>query len=40
MEKRGSKYFRYVLYNAAMYVCLWDPTFAAYLAKKRAEGEY
>ena len=22
------------------YVCLWDPTFAAYLAKKRAEGKH
>ena len=40
MEKRGSRYLRYALYNAAKYVCLWDPTFAAYLAKKRAEGKH
>ena len=40
MEKRGSKYLRYALYNAAKYVCHWDPTFAAYLAKKRAEGKH
>ena len=38
MEKRGSRYLRYALYNATKYVCHWDPTFAAYLAKKRAEG--
>ena len=40
MEKRGSRYLRYALYNAAKYVCLWDPTFASYLAKKRAEGNH
>ena len=40
MEKRGSRYLRYALYNAAKYVCLWDPTFAAYLAKKRSEGKH
>ena len=40
MEKRGSRYLRYALYNAAKYVCLWDPTFADYLAKKRAEGKH
>ena len=40
MEKRGSKYLRYALYNAAKYVCHWDPTFAEYLAKKRAEGKH
>ena len=40
MEKRGSKYLRYALYNATKYVCQWDPTFAAYLAKKRAEGKH
>ena len=33
MEKRGSKYLRYALYNATKYVCLWDSTFEAYLAK-------
>jgi transposase len=36
MEKRGSRYLRYALYKAAKYVCHWDPTFAEYLAKKRA----
>jgi transposase len=40
MEKRGSKYLRYAIFNATKYVCLWDPTFAAYLAKKRAEGKH
>ena len=40
MEKRGSRYLRYALYNATKYVCLWEPTFAAYLAKKRAEGKH
>ena len=39
-EKRGSRYLRYDLYNAAKYVCHWDPAFAAYLAKKRAEGKH
>ena len=40
MEKRGSRYLRYALFNATSYVCLWDPTFKAYLAKKRAEGKH
>jgi transposase len=40
MEKRGSRYLRYALINTAKYVCLWDPVFAAYLAKKRAEGKH
>ena len=40
MEKRGSKYLRYAIFNATKYVCHWDPTFAAYLAKKRAEGKH
>ena len=40
MEKRGSRYLRYALYNATRYVCLWDNTFAVYLAKKRAEGKH
>ncbi|MEY8573648.1 IS110 family transposase [Oscillospiraceae bacterium 21-37] len=40
MEKRGSRYLRYALYNAAKYVCHWDPNFAAYLAKKRSEGKH
>ena len=40
MEKRGSRYLRYALFNAARYVCNWDPVFAAYLAKKRSEGKH
>ena len=40
MEKRGSRYLRYALYNATKYVCHWDSVFAAYLAKKRAEGKH
>ena len=40
MEKRGSRYLRYAIYNATKYVCLWDPNFADYLAKKRAEGKH
>ena len=40
MEKRGSRYLRYAIFNATKYVCQWDPTFAAYLSKKRAEGKH
>lgn len=40
MEKRGSKYLRHALYNAAKYVCLWDKTFSDYLSKKRSEGKH
>ena len=40
MEKRGSRYLRYALFNATKYVCLWEPSFAAYLSKKRAEGKH
>ena len=40
MEKRGSKYLRYALYNCTKCVCIWDPNFAEYLAKKRAEGKH
>ena len=40
MEKRGSRYLRYALINAAKFVCNWDPTFAAYLDKKRGEGKH
>ena len=40
MEKRGSRYLRYALYNATKYVCHWDLAFSAYLAKKRAEGKH
>ena len=40
MEKRGSRYLRYALYNATKYVCHWDKSFRTYLAKKRAEGKH
>ena len=40
MEKRGSRYLRYALYNATKYVCHWNPVFAEYLAKKHAEGKH
>ena len=40
MEKRCSRYLRYALFNAAKYVCIWNPTFSAYLAKKRSEGKH
>lgn len=40
MEKRGSRYLRYALFNATKYVCNWDDTFAKYLAKKRSEGKH
>jgi len=40
MEKRGSRYLRYALFNAARFVSNWDPTFKVYLTKKRAEGKH
>ena len=40
MEKRGSRYLRYAIFNATKYVCMWEPTFIAYLARKRAEGKH
>lgn len=40
MEKRGSRYLRYAIFNATKYVCIWDPTFSAYLAGKMAEGKH
>lgn len=40
MEKRGSRYLRFALYNATKYVCYWDKTFSDYLAKKRSEGKH
>ena len=39
MVKRGSKYLRYAIFNAAKFVCKWDSTFGNYLAKKRSEGK-
>lgn len=40
MEKRGSRYLRWALINAARFVCNWEPTFIAYLEKKRSEGKH
>ena len=40
MEKRGSKYLRYALFNAAIYASVWDERFRLYLSKKRAEGKH
>ena len=40
MEKRGSRYLRYALFNAAKFVCHWDSSFAEYLKKKRSEGKH
>ena len=40
MEKRGSKYLRYALFNAAKFVFHWDSTFKTYIDKKRAEGKH
>lgn len=40
IKKRGSRYLRYAIFNATKYVCIHDPNFSAYLAKKRAEGKH
>ena len=40
MEKRGSRYLRYALFNTTKFVCMWCPAFADYLAKKRSEGKH
>lgn len=40
MEKRGSRYLRYALFNATKFVCNWDSSFGEYLAKKRSEGKH
>ena len=40
IPKHLSRYLRYALYNATKYVCHWNPVFAEYLAKKRAEGKH
>ena len=40
MEKRGSRYLRYALFNATKFVCRWNPIFASYLEKKRSEGKH
>lgn len=40
MVKRGSKYLRHMLFLAAENVTHWDPSFAAYMTKKRSEGKH
>lgn len=40
MEKRGSHYLRYALFNAAKAVCLFNPKYKAYLDKKLSEGKH
>ncbi len=40
MVKRGSKYLRWALLNAARLVALKTPTFESYLKKKRSEGKH
>lgn len=40
MEKRGSKYLRYALFNATKLVCQHNPIFTDYLSKKIAEGKH
>ena len=40
MEKRGSRYLRFALFNATKFVCIWCPVFADYLSKKRSEGKH
>ena len=40
MEKRGSRYLRYALFNATKFVCNWDSSFGEYLTKKRSEGKH
>ena len=40
MEKRGSRYLRYALFNATKYVCNWDETFTKYLAQKMEAGKH
>ncbi len=40
MEKRGSRYLRYALFNATRFVCHWDSAFGEYLTKKQSEGKH
>lgn len=40
METCASRYLRYVLFNATKFVCMWEPTFRVYLAKKHGEGKH
>jgi len=40
LDKRGSKYLRHTLFEAAKHVARWSPIFNAYLKKKRSEGKH
>lgn len=40
MVKRGSTYLRWAIMQTARLVAMRDPTFAAYMAKKRSEGKH
>lgn len=40
MEKRGTRYLRYALFNATKFVCNWNPVFAHYLTKKCFKGKH
>jgi transposase len=40
MEKRGSRYLRYALFNATKFVCKWDESFGIYLGRKISEGKH
>lgn len=40
MEKKGSKYLRYVLFITARQMTQFNPRYKEYLAKKRAEGKH
>lgn len=40
MVKRGSPHLRWALIQSAKSIARWSPTFAAYLAKKRAQGKH
>lgn len=40
MEKRGSRYLRYALFNATRFVCRWEPSFNEYLSKKCSKGKH
>jgi len=40
MVKRGSVYLRWAIMQAARLVSMREPTFAAYMAKKRSEGKH
>lgn len=40
MEKRGSKYLRYAIFDATRHVCIRSQRFRLYLEGKRAEGKH